>query len=287
MQAGVKGVEKQRSTATPGRKAEATRTALLDAARHVIARDGYVNARIADIAHEAGKSVGVFYSYFKDKTEIFAALVDAFHEDLKRTTPAPGDYEENTAVAVKSAIGVFWTTSRQFHPEMLGLLETAFSDPTLLGVWRRIRVRSIRRFAFRIRKQQELGRCQGLNPEMAASALHGMLEFTCFNWHSQMLDYPDAPLNDAKAIDTLYALIARVLELDDIPEGADTTAAAATSPRTKVILPAKAKKATKTSKTPGASVKVPAKVSKTAKTVGTAASAARPRKTGSTKAARS
>lgn len=215
-------MERQRSTASPGRKAEATRTALLDAARKVIARDGYVNARIADIAHEAGKSVGVFYSYFKDKTELFAALVDAFHEDLKRTTPAPGDYEENTAAAVKFAIGVFWTTSRQFHPEMLGLLETAFSDPTLLAVWRRIRGRSIRRFAFRIRKQQELGRCQGLNPEMAASALHGMLEFTCFNWHSQMLDYPDAPVSDAKAIDTLYTLIARVLELDEVPvAGAD------------------------------------------------------------------
>ena len=233
-------MEKQRSTQGParrpvqppsprpaagvGRKAEATRAALLDAARQVIARDGYVNARIADIAREAGKSVGVFYTYFKDKTEIFAALVDAFHEDLKRTTPAPGDYEENTAAAVKFAIGVFWTTSRQFHPEMLGLLETAFSDPTLLGVWRRIRSRSIRRFAFRIRKQQELGRCQGLHPEMAASALHGMLEFTCFNWHSQMLDYPDAAVSDAKAVDTLYELIARVLELDPIVEGQSATA---------------------------------------------------------------
>ena len=212
---------KQRSTVSPGRKAEVTRTALLDAARKVIARDGYVNARIADIAHEAGKSVGVFYSYFKDKTEIFAALVDTFHEDLKRTTPAPGDYDENTAAAIRYAIGVFWDTSRQFHPEMLGLLETSFSDPTLLGVWRNIRGRSIRRFAFRIRKQQELGKCQGLNPEMAASALHGMLEFTCFNWHSQMLDYPDAVVNDAKAVDTLYALIARVLELDDPPVQAE------------------------------------------------------------------
>ena len=52
---------------------------------------------------------------------------------------------------------------------------------------------------------------------MAASALHGMLEFTCFNWHSQMLDYPDAAVNDVKAVDTLYTMIARVLELDDTP----------------------------------------------------------------------
>lgn len=260
-------MDRQRSTtgsASPGRKAEATRTALLDAARKVIARDGYVNARIADIAHEAGKSVGVFYSYFKDKTEIFAALVDAFHEDLKRTTPPPSEYDENTAATVKFAIGVFWTTSRQFHPEMLGLLETAFSDAALLSVWRRIRGRSIRRFAFRIRKQQELGRCQGLNPEMAASALHGMLEFTCFNWHSQMLDYPDAPVNDAKAIDTLYSMIAKVLELDDLPQEVGAAS------------PMQVKKAVKAAKT-----------SKPVKKLAPAPAPARARKAGATKPARS
>lgn len=201
-------------TAPQSRKAEATRLALLGAARVVMARDGYTNARIADIAAEAGKSVGVFYSYFKDKTELFAALVDAFHDDLTRLTPAPKDYEENTASAVRSAVTAFWEVYRQFHPEMIGLLETALSDPPLLAVWRRIRQRGIRRFAFRIRKQQERGKCQGLDPDLGASALQGMLEFTCFNWHSGKLDYPDTRLDDDKAVEALYQVIAKVLELE-------------------------------------------------------------------------
>lgn len=188
--------------------------ALLNAARVVIARDGYTNARIGDIAREAGKSVGVFYSYFKDKTELFAALVDAFQDDLKRLTPAPQDYEENTASAIRAAVATFWGTYRQFHPEMLGLLETAFADPGLLEVWQSIRKRGIRRFAFRIRKQQEKGKCSNLDPELSGSALMGMLEFTCFNWHSRRLDYPDAEPNDAKAVETLYQMIAHVLELE-------------------------------------------------------------------------
>lgn len=200
-----------------GRKAEATRMALLSAARVVIARDGYVNARIVDIAAQAGKSVGVFYSYFKDKTELFSALVDVFHGDLVALTPAPNAYDENTSEAVRAAVVAFWQAYRQFHPEMLGLLETSFSDPALLEVWRKIRKRGIRRFAFRIRKQQEQGKCVGLNPELGASALHGMLEFTCFNWHSGKLDFPGSAVDDQKAAEALYQIVARVLELDESP----------------------------------------------------------------------
>lgn len=215
MQVNQKSVKAEpRPTPAQRRKAEATRQALLDAARVVIARDGYTNARIVDIAREAGKSAGVFYSYFEDKTELFSALVDAFYQDVKRFTPPPAEYEEHTASAVRSSVAAFWGAFRQFHPEMMGLQETALSDPALLLVWRKIRQQGIRRFAFRIRKQQALGKCVGMDPDLSASALQGLLEFTCFNWHSGKLDFPDATLDDAKAIDTLYQIIARALELE-------------------------------------------------------------------------
>lgn len=206
-------MKKQPTTTSNGRKAEATRQALLNAARVVITRDGYSNARIADIAHEAGKAVGVFYSYFKDKTELFGALVDAFHHDLIQLAPTPSAYEENTSAAVRAAVGAFWSAYRQFHPEMLGLLESGLANPGLLQVWRKIRASAIRRFAFRIRRQQEQGKCLGLVPDLSASALAGLLEFTCFNWHSGKLDFPDAQVRDDMAVETLYRMIAKILEL--------------------------------------------------------------------------
>jgi len=198
----------------PGRKAGATRQALLAAARVVIARDGFAHARIADIARQAGKSVGVFYTYFDDKAALFAALLEAFHEELVEIAPPPSAYEENTAAAVRAALAGFWATYRRYHPEMLGLLESGLADPGVLEVWRRMRNRGIRRFAHRIRRQQARGRCVGLDPDLAASALHGMLEFTCFNWHSRRLDFPDTEVTDERAVDTLYRLVASVLELD-------------------------------------------------------------------------
>jgi AcrR family transcriptional regulator len=235
------------STAGPGRKAEATRQALLDAARTVIARDGFANARIVDIARQAGKSVGVFYAYFQDKPALFAALLEAFHQDVVRLTPAPAAYEEDTTEAVRAALRGFWTTYRRYHPEMLGLLETGLADAAVLEVWRRMRHRGIRRFAFRIRRQQARGRCLGLDAELAASALHGMLEFTCFNWHSRKLDWPDAAIDDECAVDTLYRIVARVLELDDedtLPAKAPTpaTAISATATSATATSPARAAK---------------------------------------------
>lgn len=44
---------------------------LLEAARAVFARDGYVNARMADIAEEAGLSMGALYRYFENKESVF------------------------------------------------------------------------------------------------------------------------------------------------------------------------------------------------------------------------
>ena len=206
-------VEATPKTPVQRRKSEATREALLEAARIVIARDGYTNARIVDIAREAGKSAGVFYSYFEDKTQLFSALVDAFYEDVKRVTPTLQEYEDNPTKAVKNSVDAFWHAYRHFHPEMVGLLESALSDPALLEVWRNIRQRGIRRFTYRIKKQQSLGKCIGMDPELSATALQGMLEFTCFNWHSEKLDFPGKRISDEKATNELYQIISRVLEL--------------------------------------------------------------------------
>lgn len=61
----------------PSRQAERsarTRTALLQAAEQIFARDGFDAARIEDIALAAGRSRGAFYANFESKTELFLAL---------------------------------------------------------------------------------------------------------------------------------------------------------------------------------------------------------------------
>src|SRR5579862_2369759 len=48
-----------------------TRQRLVEAAKEVFERDGFLSARITDIAKTAGTSHGSFYSYFESKEQIF------------------------------------------------------------------------------------------------------------------------------------------------------------------------------------------------------------------------
>jgi AcrR family transcriptional regulator len=59
-----------------------TRQALVDAARVVFERDGYLDARMSDISLEAGVAAGSVYTYFDGKEEIFQAVADQVQEEM-------------------------------------------------------------------------------------------------------------------------------------------------------------------------------------------------------------
>src|SRR5471030_1155070 len=66
--------QRERSGRREQNKAE-NRTALLKAARSVFAEMGYGAAGVRDIVRRTDLASGTFYNYFKDKDEIFAAVV--------------------------------------------------------------------------------------------------------------------------------------------------------------------------------------------------------------------
>ena len=57
-------------------RTEATRRALLDAARRIFARDGFEASRIEDIAGATGHTRGAFYAHFNSKEDLFFALFE-------------------------------------------------------------------------------------------------------------------------------------------------------------------------------------------------------------------
>jgi AcrR family transcriptional regulator len=50
------------------------------AAQEVFERDGFLDARIADITATAGTATGSFYTYFNGKDEVFLAVVEALDQ---------------------------------------------------------------------------------------------------------------------------------------------------------------------------------------------------------------
>jgi AcrR family transcriptional regulator len=75
------------ASAPRSRKGEKTRARLIEAAREVFERDGFLNARISDIAAAADLSQGSFYHYFESKEQIFREVAEAQEERL--TAPDP------------------------------------------------------------------------------------------------------------------------------------------------------------------------------------------------------
>jgi AcrR family transcriptional regulator len=63
-------------------KGEQTRSRLVDAAKQVFEDDGFLDARISDIAERAGLSHGSFYHYFESKDEVFLEVAEAQEERL-------------------------------------------------------------------------------------------------------------------------------------------------------------------------------------------------------------
>jgi AcrR family transcriptional regulator len=68
-------VETENASRTKGDKRNRTRAKLLEAAAAVIAEKGFDRASLADIAARAGMTRGAVYGNFKNKEELFLALV--------------------------------------------------------------------------------------------------------------------------------------------------------------------------------------------------------------------
>jgi TetR/AcrR family fatty acid metabolism transcriptional regulator len=63
----------------PRKRQEEKRERILRAAASVFAREGFYNAKIEDVAHEAGVAHGTVYLYFGSKDDL---LISVFKENL-------------------------------------------------------------------------------------------------------------------------------------------------------------------------------------------------------------
>src|SRR5690242_10516611 len=59
-----------------------TRDALVAAAWRIFERDGYLDARIIDIAAEAKVATGSFYTHFSSKEDVFAAVLARLQDEM-------------------------------------------------------------------------------------------------------------------------------------------------------------------------------------------------------------
>lgn len=188
------------------RKGRATDEAFKAAARIVFARDGYLNAKISDIAAEAGKSVASFYNYYDTKAALLVTLAEEFHEEATELAVLPFRSGLTREEALREAVAGFWRTYAKRQGELIGVFQAAMLEAEFLDRWLDIRAEAIGRIAGEIRRAQQDGYCPGVDPVLTASALSAMLEHFCYIWQSQGGERATVEFSDERAIDTLATI---------------------------------------------------------------------------------
>lgn len=201
----------------PTERGRRTRAALVQAARKVFERDGYLDARVSDIAKAAKVAHGTFYTYFSSKEEVFREVVVGVQADLLAQEGRDAQVDRSDPIARIDAANRAYVAAYRKDAAMLGLLEQVctFNDDL-----RRMRLDMRRAFVTRagraIARWQAEGRADpGLDPWYAATALCNMVDRFMYVWLVLGEDY-----DEEEAVSTLTRLWTQALQLVREPPAA-------------------------------------------------------------------
>jgi AcrR family transcriptional regulator len=158
--------------------AERNRRALLTAARQVFERDGYVAARVTDIADAAGLAHGSFYSHFQGKDDVLAAVLAEIEDEMLTGPELTGPDPAATIGAVNRA----YLEAYQRNAALMGVLEQVATVDPRFGELRLQRSQAfLTRNARAIRRLQAAGLADtSLDPDVTALALSNMVSRTAY-----------------------------------------------------------------------------------------------------------
>jgi TetR/AcrR family fatty acid metabolism transcriptional regulator len=174
------------------------RAAILRAAITVFAHNGYFNAKVADIAREAGVADGTVYLYFKSKEEILHSIfdrsVDEAVAEAKKKLAASDDPREKLrqiALLHLERLGADRDLAVVFQVELRG--STKFMEEFSAA--------GFAEYLALIRSTFEEGQRAGLfrpdlNAKVVSKILFGALDEMATNWILSKRRYKLAPMAD-------------------------------------------------------------------------------------------
>jgi AcrR family transcriptional regulator len=203
-----------RRQASLSRKGLQTRARLIEAAKKVFERDGFLDARIVDITEGANLAPGGFYHYFDSKEELFLEVAQLQEEKL--TAPSADASSEQDASSpaenIRRANRLYLERYRD-EAALMGVIEqvSRFDDDV-----NEARMATMKHFVERaqrsIRRLQREGKAdKRLDAPMAADALGAMIARVAELWLVQ--GYREYDFENA--VDQLSLLWSNALGLTD------------------------------------------------------------------------
>ncbi|GJF11464.1 TetR family transcriptional regulator [Mycolicibacterium cyprinidarum] len=192
-------------------KGQQTRQAIELAARKLFAENGFHGTTLSDITSAAGRSPAAFYRYFADKEDLLAALAQSFLVEvvtpsgLNLQLPAsPDDDDFFTAVVTG-----YWTMFKQNIGIMIAVAQLATTQSRFAAVQNEFRHFGMDIVAASVRRAQEQGYGEELDPQYTAAAIALLFEnFTTVFVGTSGLGLD---INDEDAVTTLARIWKKTL----------------------------------------------------------------------------
>jgi AcrR family transcriptional regulator len=180
-------------------KGRRTREHLLNAGRVVFARDGYVNARMSDVAAEADISLGGLYRYFANKEDLFAQVIADLHEDLyEASTAEQHDFKSDPFGALVEANRGYLRLYRDNRDVMRAFMQAAHVENRFRDYWWLMRNRHVERFVTALKNIHGITEVNGVAATLAAESVACMVEQSAYVWYAQhQLHGSEVDLDDA------------------------------------------------------------------------------------------
>ena len=140
---------------------------------------GYHAARVDDIVRVAQTSHGTFYLYFRNKQDLFLALIDDVTEAMRELAeslppikPSKAGYDE-----LRKWLDGFYGIYEHYHPVIRAWTEANAQNPEMAATGARV----LRRFIDQlVRRVREADRSVVSDPDLAALAMVSMVERVSF-----------------------------------------------------------------------------------------------------------
>lgn len=179
------GTAAERRTAHAERatkRGEQTRRQIVDAARRVFERDGYLDVGVADIVSEAGVARGSFYTYFPTKVDVFRVLADEVGAVMDEALASqPGDEHLDVTDALRRSHHRYMTAYRE-NAALYALTEQLAHIDAQITERRVTRHRhDLERIGTRIQRWQARGLADpGVDSVATAAALLALTRHLCY-----------------------------------------------------------------------------------------------------------
>ena len=176
------GQQERREAGPLTGKGQARKAALLDAARRVFEKRGFLDTRVADIVAEARVAQGTFYTYFDSKDAVFQAVATGVVGEMLvalRADTHTGTPYERAYAAMERFVDSYRPRAR-----IIALVEQVGTfTPELKHLRLQVREAFVERAARGIAHQQEAGIAdKSLDPVLTAEVLGAMVDHTCYVW---------------------------------------------------------------------------------------------------------